>query len=278
MRELVFDTYRGEGRVVTNHPEYPGFRHVYMKVAEGANGYLTTDKVTLHNALEFQLCRENGKLDTFAPYLYFRNHTYVHWQKQAEAYLGQLDALDSLSVETDYDILDLEPYNNATVHPTYGWWVFPAQFGSWVYEYVRFVTDRTQRPFMLYGFGSAIYDMFDRFGYRWHRDYPWIIAQYPSYGWDEELHNNVLSGELSPRLRNTEYLREQVVMWQYSDKYPVNGWQLDEEGNIGSHHADVNVWLADWRVLLNKPAPVVKKDNDIKRAWRRMKFTLNRER
>ena len=74
------------------------------------------------------------------------------------------------------------------------------------------------------------------------------------------------------RFPSTYPVTYKPVMWQVTDRYPAGDFFPQSAG------ADVNVWMVDWRELLGKNLPVVKKDNDIKRAWRRLKYTLNRER
>ena len=40
MREIVLDTYVGEGPLDTSAEDWPNFKHIYFKVCEGANGHL----------------------------------------------------------------------------------------------------------------------------------------------------------------------------------------------------------------------------------------------
>jgi len=281
VRELVFDTYYGEGRVDQGNQNFPGFRHWYMKVSDGEFGYIGSgkqpyDAVTRHNFMTAKNRRDQGDLDTLAAYHFARRQDEgFHWQDQADAYLRQVDWLDAQGVVLDYDVLDLEPKgNNIPEHPSWGYKQFPRGWGSWMWEWYKYVTAHTGRLCLLYGGSSHAYDMFDRWGYEWHRECDWIISSYPlrQGDWNQQFHDEILAGlHEMPLFRQFEYMRNKVVMWQYSDMFPVTGWQLDEEGGIGSRAADVNVWLVDWRVLLNKPLPEVPKVSPVTRAWNRIK-------
>lgn len=282
MREIVFDTYSGEGRIVQDHEDFPNFRHWYIKASEGEFGFIgpgnqPVDDVTIHNFRVAHHKREQGKLDTLAAYHYARRHDEgFHWQDQAETYMRQVDWLDAQGVQLDYDVLDLEPANNATDHPVHHFWRFPKDWGAWMKEWYKFVTQRTGRKCLIYSGPYAAFDMFDRWGYEWHRECDWIISAYPfdSGPWNDQFYEDVLAGHHMPFLGPIEYLRDKVVMWQFSEKYPVTGWQLDEEGGPGSHAADVNVWLVEWREFLDKPLPELPDISALKRAINRMRLRI----
>jgi hypothetical protein len=257
MRETVLDTYSGEGPLNTSAEDYPGFKHIYFKVCEGAYGLLngsTFDReVTQQIALE---SKEFG-MDTIGIYHYPRRHDEIHWLRQAEEYMRQCDILDNLGVQVNYDVQDVERRNIVNLNDKY-----PQAHGAHLYEMYRYISERTQRPFLLYSDPHTYIECFRWYGYEWQDELPWICAQYYTRYYDEAIWNEAVAELRNP---DTYPANRAPVMWQVTDKYPAEDWFPQ------SQEADVNVWLVDWRQLLGMPAPVAKKTPWFKRALARIR-------
>jgi hypothetical protein len=260
MREIVLDTYYGEGPMDTTSEDWPDFKHIYFKVCEGAYGYITAGNDAIRETTR-QIALESVGMDTIGIYHYPRRHDYVHWQAQAEEYLRQCDALDKMGVHVDYDVIDIERRNIVNADGKY-----PSQFGSWAYEIYRFVSERTQRPYLRYHDPYSEVEAFVWYGYEWYKELPWICAQYPTRGFFEQIWDDAVDGVSYPSIRNAA---RRPVMWQVYDTYPAGDWFPQ------SRAADVNVWLEDWRVVLNKPTELSERSNALRRFIRGHKNRRN---
>lgn len=258
MRDIVLDTYYGEGPLDTTAEDWPGFKHIYFKVCEGAYGFLDGDTLTREVTRQIALESVASGMDTIGIYHYPRRNDYVHWRKQAEAYLRQCDILDSMGVPVDYDVQDVERRNIVGNDGK-----FPRGHGSALYEMWKFITERTLRPMFRYHDPYTYDECFSWYGYRWQDELPWICAWYPQKPFDEVYWNRAVKGYADPY---TRHVPGYPVMWQVFDTYPAGDWFPQSQA------ADVNVWLVDWRELLGKEKKVEKPSAiERVRAWIRTK-------
>lgn len=260
MRDIVLDTYAGEGKLLTDAADWPGWKHIYFKVADGAWGYFDQASDP-YKSVTWQILRESRKFETIGAYQYMRRHDYVHWLKQAECIMRQLDIMDNNNISADYFVLDIERRYNTEPNGK-----MPAKFGAWAYEIYRYLTDRGVFV-MRYNGPYTEDEVFEWYGYQWHREVPWIVCQYPTYRFSVEKWERAVRGEIDPYLHHA---KAKPVMWQVYDAFPAGDWMPD------STAADVNVWLTDWRELLGKPAIVPPEDTAIKRTYNRMKRIMPR--
>lgn len=258
MREIVLDTYAGEGPLNIGADDWPNFKHIYFKVCEGAHGHLDSPHDLTRETIR-QIVDEVkvNDFDSIGIYHYPRRHDHIHWKTQAEAYLRQCDILDSAGVEVDYDVLDIEKANLVNENGQ-----FPHQLGGWMQEIHKFVSNRTQRPYFLYCGPFTRRDAFYKFGHDWIDKLPWICSQYPYQEGapDEtvmERWQEAVDGDREP---NTHPVDFPVTMWQVTDRFPAGDWFPD------SRAADVNVWIADWQKVLGKSL--------LQRLWRAIELRL----
>jgi len=254
MRDIVLDTYCGEGPLDTSADDWPGWRHIYVKIAEGSWGYLEHSG---YKEVTIQILEEAKGFDTLGVYVYPRRNDYVHWLTQAQTFVRQIKVLQLAGFTIDYVVLDAERRNIVDANGNY-----PSGYGSWLWEMYNYIVNETGLPVWLYSDPYTRRDAFYRYGYRWIDEIPWICAQYPYSNQDSiekvmEIWEKAVTGAIYPNTFPVDY---KPVMWQVTDRYPAGDFFPQSAG------ADVNVWLADWRVLLNKPIPEVPKDTYVKRG------------
>lgn len=228
MRAHILDTYYGEGKLDTQAADYPGFDGIYFKVSHANTGYLELSSTV--GQVTRQIAEAAKDFKTVGIYHYPARNDVANWRLQADTYLRQCDLLNRAGLVVDYDVLDIE---RTFIVDSNG--KFPKGHGSAMFEFYKYVVERTQRPFVLYTDPYAYNECFRFYGYTWQDELPWLVAQYPFRHWVSGLDLEAIGESRDPALYPQPADKE-WIMWQYSDKFPAGAWMP------GSQEADVNVW------------------------------------
>ena len=242
MRAHILDTYFGEGEYFA---QYEQFDSVYVKLSHGPYNYLSgtgnAKKVTEQIiASAYEHCG-----DCIGGYLYpIALDPYTATQ-QADAYLEAVFYVENImQIPVRYHANDLERTNNTDDKGKY--------LGKYAVK-TKAITEKLDKELdnvMLYFDPYTYRELFVWWDHVWggyQNKFDFIIAQYNFSRWDDSL-ITVPNDNTQPFLL-PEIPRENVKMWQYSDKYPAGDFFPD------SAAADVNVWLGtdiEFRELLGQ--------------------------
>ena len=141
------------------------------------------------------------------------------WKSQADKMITMCgDGFDVL-------ILDLERYGNQR----------SLSFVTGVKMWLDYVADKTGTPTMLYTNPATYQEYLIPYNQHWMNNYPLWVAQYPYYGWHDNL-TNVYSGSWNPRLPAGH---KDWLLWQFSadgnrkgNENGIPGWRADVDLNV----------------------------------------------
>lgn len=228
-RRIILDTYFGEGKLYGEKQHFDG---AYVKSAHGAFNYFnSTGKAkTVTEQIIGSAYDNYGSVGLYTYPIALDPYT---GKQQAEAFLESVDYVENtMGVPVPFVVLDFERAGNVDSNGNY-----LGKYAVKTKEIAEIVSAERKNTAIYCG-PHTYRELFMWWAHVWRGyqdEFPLIIAQYNYTYWDKEL-EHIPENDKQPWLL-PEIPRENVIMWQYSDKFPAGDFFPD------SAAADVNVWL-----------------------------------